>query len=725
MMGDSLMRRSLTGNSLDGSLMSSVSMQDLPNLPGVRRDVAAINPKLYKEFKASRSQAMGSVLEEDRPYYEGAGGADDHSLHSYLDDASNFDFSRVSTAFPSQGHAYNDLSGRYSLVSQNRDRLNKSRSLPYTRLDTIPSFVKSYAGRVSIFVAYFMEPPTEMTDERCRKVEIKFYHEDNSIEIIEPRIENSGILQGKFLKRHQIFKPVTRITPASTLSKNEQARKSLLYTIGDMTAGAQLEIYNRVYTIVDCDLMTKQYMAETMNMPFGAPLPLPSNLYDPKSRPGMSRAVARSRSNNMSSGASTASSAASTAGGSVYTAHGGRKKRSGFFEYDRKVLRFFGVWDSRETLFGDQIKVKLHYTLADDKIEIVQIPDRNNGRDPLNTLLKKTVIMKKEPVLGGDFAAMFQRSATPTTTLTSSAPGTASSPTNAAASPTNGGGVVERPYHWSDLHIGDTIAVASMNILLIDADAFTRQFYQEKQCPLGAPIALEEPVYPEVKSEIPPYNGFGSEEDSLQTCKNSLIPTAPMKDGMKMNLFQGMILRFAATLHNPREADKSREFIIQVHLEDDTFQIREPPKRNTGHKGGIFLSRCKLESHSAHEQVLTPTDMYIGATVTILSHQFVIHDCDQYTFKYMEDNSTSYTYSNIATVNDKVRARKDIVQRLFLTYPALTSRMLNVDELAEILIDRAGLALVKQEVCTMFRAVDAQREGSVKMTKMLKYVMDL
>lgn len=532
--------------------MSSVSMQDLPNLPGVRRDVASINPKLYKEFKASRSQAMGSVLEEDRPYYEGAGGgADDHSLHSYLDDASNFDFSRVSTAFPSQGHAYNDLSGRYSLVSQQRDRLNKSRSLPYTRLDTIPSFVKSNAGRVSIFVAYFMEPATEMIEERCRKVEIKFYHEDNSIEIIEPRVENSGILQGKFLKRHQIFKPVTRITPASTLSKNEQARKSLLYTIGDMTAGAQLEIYNRVYTIADCDLMTKQYMAETLGMPFGTPLPMPSNLYDPKSRPGMSRAVARSRSNNMSSGASTAS--VSTAGGSVYTAHGGRKKRSGFFEYDRKVLRFFGVWDSRETLFGDVIKVKLHYTLADDKIEIVQIPDRNNGRDPLNTLLKKSVIMKKQPVLGGDFATMFQRSATPTTTLTTSAPGTASSPTATgalAASP--GGEAVERPYHWSDLHIGDTIAVASMNILLTDADAFTRQFYQEKGCPLGTPIELEEPVYPEVKSEIPPYNGFGSEEDSLQTCKNSLIPTAPMKDGMKMNLFQGMILRFAATLHNPR-----------------------------------------------------------------------------------------------------------------------------------------------------------------------------
>jgi hypothetical protein len=692
-------------------------MQDLPNLPGVRRDVAAINPKLYKEFKASRSGLMGSVLEEDRPYYDNAGG-DEHSMHSYMDDLSNFDFSRVSTAFPNQGHAFNDISGRYSLISQNRDRLNKSRSLPYTRLDTIPYFVKSAAGRVSTFIAYFMEPATETIEERCRKVGIKFYHEDNTIEIIEPKVENSGLLQGKFLKRHQIFKPVTRITPGSTVSKNENARKSLLYTLADMTAGAQLEIYNRVYTIVDCDLMTKQYMVETLQFPFGNPLPLPSNIYDPKSRAGMSRAVTRS-SRNVSSGTSTASGI-SSADGSLYTSHGGCKKKSGFFEYDRKVLRFYGVWDSREALFGDVIRVKLHYTLADDKIEIVQIPDRNNGRDPLNTLLKKSVIMKKESVLGDDFSTMFARSGTPTTNLNKST----SLNGERIDSPSQ---VVEqqRPYHWSDLHIGDTIAVASMKIMLIDADAFTRQFYQEKSLPLGPPIELEQPVYPEVKSEIPPYNGFGSEEDSLQTCKNSLIPTAPMKDGLKMNLFQGLILRFAATIHNPREADKTREFIIQVHLEDDTFQIREPPKRNTGHNGGIFLSRCKLESHHANQKVLTPLDMFVGATVTILSHQFDVYDCDHYTFKYMEDNANQYPFSNIALVNAKVRTRKEVVQRLFLTYPALTSRMLDVPELMEILVNKAGLDLVKQEVCTLYRAVDTQREGTIKMTRMLKYIMDL
>jgi hypothetical protein len=33
------------------------------------------------------------------------------------------------------------------------------------------------------------------------------------------------------------------------------------------------------------------------------------------------------------------------------------KKSTGFFEYDRKVLRFYGIWDSRARLFGDQVPI--------------------------------------------------------------------------------------------------------------------------------------------------------------------------------------------------------------------------------------------------------------------------------------------------------------------------------------------------------------------------------
>lgn len=42
------------------------------------------------------------------------------------------------------------------------------------------------------------------------------------------------------------------------------------------------------------------------------------------------------------------------------------------------------------------------------------------------------------------------------------------------------------------------------------------------------PIEVPRPSPPKVKREIPPYNGFGSEEDSLASCLN-LIPKPPRR----------------------------------------------------------------------------------------------------------------------------------------------------------------------------------------------------
>lgn len=41
----------------------------------------------------------------------------------------------------------------------------------------------------------------------------------------------------------------------------------------------------------------------------------------------------------------------------------------GFFEYDRKVLRYYGIWDTSSQLFGDSLRVRLHYYLADNTME--------------------------------------------------------------------------------------------------------------------------------------------------------------------------------------------------------------------------------------------------------------------------------------------------------------------------------------------------------------------
>ena len=135
------------------------------------------------------------------------------------------------------------------------------------------------------------------------------------------------------------------------------------------------------------------------------------------------------------------------------------------------------------------------------------------------------------------------------------------------------------------------------------------------------------------------------------------------------------------------------------------------------------MQRTLLESHDG-SPTLTYTDLNVGSTATVLAHKFDIHDCDQFTFKYMEANSNLWPYSNADLVNRKLKQKKEVIQRLILTYPGLQQKVINVDELQELL-EKAGLNLVKQEVCTVFRSVDPQRTGSVKLTKVLKHTMDL
>jgi hypothetical protein len=99
------------------------------------------------------------------------------------------------------------------------------------------------------FEAYFQEPVVEDPNEnyRIRKCIVFYYLEDDTLHIIEPRVINSGIPQGIFLKRHLVPKPSQPTEP---------------YTWRDLNCGADLEIYTRVFRIVDSDEFTRSFYAD-------------------------------------------------------------------------------------------------------------------------------------------------------------------------------------------------------------------------------------------------------------------------------------------------------------------------------------------------------------------------------------------------------------------------------------------------------------------------------
>lgn len=86
--------------------------------------------------------------------------------------------------------------------------------------------------------------------------------------------------------------------------------------------------------------------------------------------------------------------------------------------------------------------------------------------------------------------------------------------------------------------------------------------------------------------EVPPYNGFGSEEDSLCYCRD-LVPKPPRRDFVKFMEkdrcgLESNVLRFLAKLETNKPIDMDRRFIISYFLADDTMLVFEPPVRNSG-----------------------------------------------------------------------------------------------------------------------------------------------
>lgn len=72
---------------------------------------------------------------------------------------------------------------------------------------------------------------------------IYYYLEDDTLHILEPKIENSGIPQGVFLKRHKVKNP-------------SQGRD---YNWRDLDVGIEIEVYGRVFKIVDADEFTWKF----------------------------------------------------------------------------------------------------------------------------------------------------------------------------------------------------------------------------------------------------------------------------------------------------------------------------------------------------------------------------------------------------------------------------------------------------------------------------------
>lgn len=106
------------------------------------------------------------------------------------------------------------------------------------------------------------------------------------------------------------------------------------------------------------------------------------------------------------------------------------------------------------------------------------------------------------------------------------------------------------------------------------------------------PIEINQYTNKKVTHEVPPYNGYGTLEDSLGSVY-ALQPKPPKKDVIKMFTEDQNVLRFEARLISKIKDYNNRKFIVNFFCGDDTIQVYQETDKNSGIVGGKFMERKK------------------------------------------------------------------------------------------------------------------------------------
>lgn len=368
--------------------------------------------------------------------------------------------------------------------------------------------------RFRLFSEEEIQKPTKEL-YRVRKFTLHFFLADSKIEIFEDKEENSGIVQGCYLKKILLKK-----------GNNE------IFCENDFRVGEPITLLGRKFFCYSCDEFTRHfYQVNNIELKPNSQYPIDDYHKQMKERKKFEVKAKQ-----------------------IQLKEAKLAKRQDtlkqFLDNNGKVLRFFCVWnDNRQ--YGLISKYELHYFLSDDTIEIRNVDCGKDGKETFPLLLKRQKLVKN-------------------------------------INDNNDG-----HYYAQDLMCGQFIDVLTRKMLLETCDNFTKEFY-DSEFQIKQPTVLipKESLNKrrQMMKSLPPYNGFGSEKDSLANCLH-LIPK-PVKQDLKRFLKnRGKKLQFVAKFKEPKVEDKDRKFVITYYMDDDSCGVFEPAKNSPGFMGGKFLER--------------------------------------------------------------------------------------------------------------------------------------
>jgi len=490
-----------------------------------------------------------------------------------------------------------------ALTHDERKIADKKKRKEDTVLRLKPAWIK-HDRQVLRFLAYMQEPVHESPAEnsRFRYCQIYFYLEDGTLQIDEPKIENSGIApQGAYAKRHCIPK----------------ADDGGMISMQDLKCGEEIEIYSKKFRIVSCDAFTRWYY-EQVGLDAGEEEDCPEDAFREKMR------ISKERELGLF-GVPSAVIKAKEYNAKLLGGGNNNLKLHQFLLNDHKVLRFWCFWDD-PTRYGTRMYSVMNYFLADNTVEFTEVQERNSGKH--------------------NFPVFYSRGPLPKDPKVSIAPGM----------------MLPEPTHYEPKdfliasHHGadnpDYVTVYGRKFVLYKCDEFTRQFYKQHLGIDQVDYEIKPPPVETVEFSFPPHTGFGAEEDSLASCLH-LRPKPPPKDLVKLMTLSGKIFRFLSSCDNGVPEDVDRRFLIQVYLQDETISVFEKKSRNSGFMEGSFAERATKKSPSG--VAYKATDFFVGAEVTINSMKFIILQPDEFTLKYMESNCEQFPFSDLARICLKIK----------------------------------------------------------------------
>jgi hypothetical protein len=226
-----------------------------------------------------------------------------------------------------------------------------------------------------------------------------------------------------------------------------------------------------------------------------------------------------------------------------------------------------------------------------------------------------------------------------------------------------------------------------------------------------APLAMDEPARPLPRMEVPPYNGYGSEEDSLGSFTH-LVPKPPRQDLKKLLEKDGQNLRFVAKFTNAAVEDAERRFVVTYFMATETVSVFERVVRNSGFVGGKFLDRVKADG--ATGKPFQEAAFFVGAQLNINKHLFTLLDADEYTLQHMEAHPQTFPQADAARVIGLVKQQGLTAAAL----PKIFGAAQTVDRAAfAAALAKAGSQLTQQETITLARACQ-EKDGSVSLAKL-------